>query len=275
MTGRSPSIRPPSSGITRGRPSRATCASNGVYRGGGELRDIAHQLGVPIAAAAILVAPAAWLVPALAVIALAGAAFLLALGAWDFSRVRVPRHARKAALKFRLDLTLLNLLQPVARAWGRARNRALARRNGIAARRIGGPVQNLGRGVFVMPESQPRPQLAENLVQLVRRAGMRVVPPTGWEPYDALVLASVLVGAELVTTAHPPGWLQLRVRRYLRVKPALLTTAVLGVAALADVRLAVAFGIACVANIALGMWRTGPGLRRVLMRGGAPAESDR
>ncbi len=235
-----------------------------VYRGGGELRDLAHQLGVPLAAWAVLIAPTAFLVHALALIPLLGMAFLLALAASDFARITVPVHARDAAQRFRLTVTLLNLLQPVARAWGRARNRGLARRNAIAVRPIAGPVQNLGRGVFLVSDRRPRPEVAETVVQLLRRAGLRVVPPTGWESYDALVLASALVGAELVTSAHPPGWLQLRLRRFIRPKPALLLAAIISVAALTDARLAIVLAAAAVANLALGWWRTGPGVNRVL-----------
>jgi glycosyltransferase involved in cell wall biosynthesis len=261
-------VRPWRERIYRGLYGAAPYQS--IYRGGGELRDIAHQLGVPLAAAAVLSAPAALLAPALLAIPLLGMAFLLALGASDLARITVPLHARGSALQFRLSLTMLSLLQPVARAWGRARNRALARRNGINVRGIAGPIQNLGHGVFLMPDKRPRPELAENVMQLLRRAGMQVVPPTGWESYDALLLASALVGAELVSSAHPPGWLQLRIRRYLRLKPTLVAVSLIGVAALTDPRLTIALGIATLADIALGLWRTGPGLRRVLLRGAEP-----
>ena len=97
---------------------------------------------------------------------------------------------------------------------------------------------------------------------------MRVVPPTGWEPYDALVMASTLVGAEVVTSAHPPGWVQIRVRRFIRWRPALIAAAALVFAAFADPRLEVAIALACLANIAIGFWRTGPGVRRALLSGG-------
>jgi len=119
-----------------------------------------------------------------------------------------------------------------------------------------------------MPEKRPRPELADNIVQLLRRAGMRVVPPTGWESYDALVIASMLVGAELVTSAHPPGWVQIRVRRFIRWKPTLIAAAALIFGAFADPRLEVAIALACLANIAVGAWRTGPGVRRALLSGG-------
>jgi len=239
-----------------------------VYRSGGDFRDFAHQLGVPVALAGVLLAPTALIFRDLLLIPLLGAAFLVGLGASDFSRINVPPYARPYSVKFRLNLTLLNLLQPVARAWGRARNRSLARRKAIAAPALG-PIQSLGRGVFLMQEKRPRPELAENVVQLLRKAGMRVVPPTGWEAYDALVLASLLIGAEVITSAHPPGWLQLKVRRYVRWKMALVAGGAIIVAALMDPRLALALGIVTLVNAGWGIWRTGPGLRRVLMRASA------
>ncbi len=105
------------------------------------------------------------------------------------------------------------------------------------------------------------------MVQLLRKAGMRVVPPTGWESYDALLLGSAMVGAKLVTSAHPPGHLQLRVRRYIRWQSAVIAGAAIVVAALTDPRLAVALGLLVATNIALGLWRTGWGLRRALLGG--------
>jgi glycosyltransferase involved in cell wall biosynthesis len=236
-----------------------------VYRSGGDFRDVAHQLGVPIALAGVLLAPTALLERPLALVSMVGAAFLLGLAASDFSRIRVPENARHSPLKFRLNLTLLHMLQPVARAWGRARNRSLARRNAIAVRALG-PIQSLGRGIFLLPDKRPRQEVAENAVQLLRKAGMRVVPPSGWEPYDALVLASLLIGAQVVTSAHPPGWLQLRIRRYLRWKTAVVAAGAIAVAALMDPRLALLLAIVTLVNAGWGIWRTGPGLRGALMR---------
>ena len=119
----------------------------------------------------------------------------------------------------------------------------------------------------MLPEKRPRTELAENVVQLFRKVGMRVVPPTGWEPYDALVLASLLIGAEVITSAHPPGWLQLKIRRYVRWKMALVAGVAIVVATLMDPRLALALAIVTLVNAGWGIWRTGPGLRRVLTRG--------
>jgi glycosyltransferase involved in cell wall biosynthesis len=237
-----------------------------VYRGGGDLLDIAHQIGVPVALAGVMLTPAILLVRPLLVLPALGVAFLLGLGASDFSRIGVPANAKESPLQFRLVVTLLNMMQPVARAWGRVRNRALARRTAIPVRSLTGPIQSLGSGVFLMPESRPRPEMAENIVQLLRRGGIQVVPPTGWESYDALLLASLLIGAQVVTSSHPPGWLQLRVRRYLRWKTALVVGAVIVLAVVMDARLALAVVALTLINVGFGIWRTGPGLRRALMR---------
>jgi len=237
-----------------------------VYRGGGDLSDIAHQLGVPVALAGVLVAPSMLLVRPLLVLPVLGVAFLLGLALSDFSRIIVPAHARHTSLRFRLVVTLLNLVQPVVRAWGRVGNRALARRSAIAVGSLAGPIQSLGRGLFLMPENRPRPEMADNLVQLFRGAGIRVVPPTGWESYDVLLLASALIGARVVTSSHPAGWLQLKIRRYVRWKTAVAVGAAISLAAIMDLRLALALGALTLINIGLGVWRTGPTLRRALMR---------
>jgi hypothetical protein len=238
-----------------------------VYRGGGDLGDIAHQLGVPTAAGALLLTPLIFVARPLAIAPVLALVFLAGLAAFDFLQVRVPTNARSSPFKFRAAVTLLNLLQPIARAWGRARNRSLARRKAIAVRALAGPVEGRGSGVFVIPESRPRPEVAENVVQLLRKAGMRVVPPTGWEPYDALLLGSAMVGGRLLTSAHPPGSIQLRVQRFLRWKPALAAAALTTAAVLTDPRLALAFGVLVAGNVALGWWRTGHGLRRALLGG--------
>jgi hypothetical protein len=47
----------------------------------------------------------------------------------------------------------------------------------------------------------------------------------------------------------------------------LVAATVIGAAALMDLNLALAFGIVAVVDGAWGIWRTGPGLRRVLIGG--------
>jgi glycosyltransferase involved in cell wall biosynthesis len=238
-----------------------------VYRGGGDLGEIAHQLGVPIAAAGLLLTPLVFVAQPLVIAPILALVFLAGLAAFDFEQVRVPANARSSPFKFRATVTLLSVLQAIARAWGRARNRSLARRKAIAVRALAGPVESVGSGVFVIPDARPRPEVAENVVQLLRKAGMRVVPPTGWEPYDALLLGSAMVGGRLLTSAHPHGSIQLRVQRFIRWKAALAAATVTVAAALTDPRLALAFAVLVAGNVALGWWRTGYGLRRAILGG--------
>ena len=63
--------------------------------------------------------------------------------------------------------------------------------------------------------------------------------------------------------------LQLRIQRYLRWKTAVVIAATIVGAVVFEPRLALALAALAAANIALGLWRTGPGLRRALVRGSA------
>jgi hypothetical protein len=54
------------------------------------------------------------------------------------------------------------------------------------------------------------------VVSELRRSGVRVVPTSGWEDYDARLLASTFVYGDLQTSSYPPGFVQLRIRRRLR-----------------------------------------------------------
>src|SRR5258706_3498380 len=117
-----------------------------VYRGGGELSDTAHQLGIPLALAGLLLTPLMLTAEPLDAVPVISALFLAVLAVWDFSRVRVPARLSHGRLRFRAKVTFLNLIQPVARAWGRAPNRSVARRSAVAAPPVGGPLTKLGRG---------------------------------------------------------------------------------------------------------------------------------
>jgi hypothetical protein len=118
--------------------------------------------------------------------------------------------------------------------------------------------------VLLLPATVPRPQLAAAVVLNVRRAGLRVAPATGWETYDAKMAGSALVMGELVTSSHPEGSVQIRVRRRLRragVLTSLVATGVLlGVAPL----LAGVVAVIAVIEAGRGLWRTGPLVLRVV-----------
>jgi len=75
-----------------------------VYRGGGELRDTAHQLGVPVAAIGLLLTPLIMVARPLAAIPILSAIFLIGLAASDFGRTQVPPSAQGSRLRFRLGL---------------------------------------------------------------------------------------------------------------------------------------------------------------------------
>jgi len=95
------------------------------------------------------------------------------------------------------------------------------------------------------------------------------VPPSGWEAYDALILGSALVGATLITSAHPPGWIQVRIAQHPRWRTVVAAACTVGLSVLIDPKLALVFGCLALVDIAWGLWRIGPGLRRVLR--GAPS----
>ena len=57
-----------------------------------------------------------------------------------------------------------------------------------------------------------RDDLAAGLVKVLRRRGIRTVYPRGWEDYDARLLLSPFASGELLTSSHPEGFVQVRVR---------------------------------------------------------------
>jgi hypothetical protein len=93
-----------------------------------------------------------------------------------------------------------------------------------------------------------------------------VLPPTEWAGHDAAFVASTLVLGELVTSSHPEGCVQLRVRRRFRALPAALY-AIVAVAAGVVLPWAGAAVVAVAAEeVVRGARRCGPRVRRI-MRG--------
>ena len=132
-----------------------------------------------------------------------------------------------------------------------------------------------------MPEDRPRADIAAEIVGLLRQDGVRTWPASEWEDCDAHVLGSSLVVGDLVTSTHPEGTVQVRVRRHLRVWRAVgLAAVVLGIAAIGlssvlpssgamasewealELLVAGSVGIYVLGAAGRGWWRTGPGLRR-------------
>lgn len=244
-------------------------AYQSVYRSGGYAIDLAHQVGLPIAALALLTAPAGFLSPWLALPALFAAVGVAALFGLDAMRARLPRQADVPMLRFRIGVAVMHLLQPLVRTWGRLGSRDLARRDLPGDVTIPGPVKKVGRGVLLIPATADRAEIAASLVAVLRRLGQRVLPASGWETYDARIMGSTLVRGDLVSSAHPIGCVQVRVRRRPRWAFAALYAST---AALCLVTRPVgALLVAALAAIEIvgGSWRTGGRIRRAIQASAA------
>lgn len=218
-------------GAARGRHrvyygAYGSAAYQSIYRVGGHGLDLAHQVGVPVAVVTAATAPATLVSPLLGLPAVAACLFLVLLAVIDAQRARPPRHvARRAA--FRINVAIHHLLQPLVRSWGRRRSSAGALRDLPGDIVLPGPTSLLAGGVVLVADTRPRPELVADVVHLLRRAGRRTGAPTGWEDYDAQFPLSVLTLGELVSSSHPDGYVQLRVRsRFRRARLVLLAIAV-------------------------------------------------
>jgi glycosyltransferase involved in cell wall biosynthesis len=238
-----------------------TASYQSVYRGGGHTLDLLHQMGIPLAATFLLTAPLAAFHPLLGLPAVAAVVFVAALGLVDGARVRVPRHVPRRG--FRAGVALLHLLQPLVRTWGRVRHAGRARRD-LTAASLPGPVERIGRSVQLLPESGPRAALAADIVSVLRRAGFRIAASSGWDSYDARIVASRLLHAELVSSSHPEGWVQVAVRRRLRVMGLVESGFAVVALGLVMPTLAVAGALLVAARVSWAWWRTGPAVRRVI-----------
>ena len=215
-----------------------------VYRSASHRLDIAHQVGMPLALLALLAAPfllaeGSPLVPMLA------AAFVFGLGAIDIKRVTPPRNLVRGRGRFKLGVTLLHLLQPLVRSWGRVRNGHAASR---ALKPEALPPVSRSRGnLLVFNADRPREQFVAALAAHLRRAGMRMVSATGWEDYDLCLVGSSTVQGVVRTSAFPEGFIQLRVRRKLQWR----SLAVMGTVAVVGAMWLESFSAVVVGVIAL------------------------
>ncbi len=241
-----------------------SAAYQSVYRGGGHTLDLAHQVGVPLAVVLLLSGPLALLWRALALPALAAMVFLGGLGLADVARIRAPHRWRGNRFLFRVRVAALHLLQPLFRAGARFFHTASASRDLPAAVPLPGPIVDVGKGVLLMPADRPRSDLAAAIVAHLRRAGLRVIPATGWEDRDARIIGSGLIMGDLLTSAHPPGSVQLKIRQRLRPWTSTLVLAVIALLALQAPLLALILAVAASVEAARGLWRTGPAALRLL-----------
>lgn len=241
-----------------------TASYQSVYGGRSDNLGLIRHIGIPLA---VLVLPTVLLAlrwPLLAVPAAAALALVLGLFVAGALRVAVPPSIPNR-LTFRLGVAVLETLQPLARTWGRIRYRALARECVGPPGRLEGPVRRLHRGVLLLPETQPRDQTAAAVLNMLRRVGLRISPPSGWEDYDASMIGSTLIRGDLITSSHPLGCIQIRVRRRLRLAAALICVALV-VAALLEPSAAAVVALVGLVETARGAWRTGPLVRKTIER---------
>ncbi|MDP8970605.1 MAG: hypothetical protein M3N52_08980, partial [Actinomycetota bacterium] len=204
--------------------------------------------------------------PALGLPALAGALLIGGVGLVDAGRARPPRGVDQR-WRFRFGVALLHGLQPLARIWGRARHASAALRDlPPPTGTLAGPVTPVGRGVFLLPAARPRGEVVGVIVDALRRAGIRVMPATGWENHDARFLASTLLAGELVTSDQPRGCVAVRIRRRLRMPGVVATAITTGLLAwVTPLALPVAAALVAL-DVTRGWRRTSPLLRRTLRR---------
>ncbi|MHB2022727.1 MAG: hypothetical protein ACYCO3_05280, partial [Mycobacteriales bacterium] len=176
-----------------------------------------------------------------------------------------PPRGMRRALGFKLAVAFLHLAQPLVRTAARLREDVLSRRHSPSFVRLPGPIRRVDRTTVLAPCDRPRESFVADLVGDLRRAGWRVAVPSGWEDHDALLYGSTLVRGELLTSAHPVGCIQLRVRRRPRLRPLIALAVLAGaLAPLWPVGPAVV-GALVVADTARGLWALGPRLRRTVI----------
>jgi hypothetical protein len=247
------------------RGAYGAAAYQSVYRGGGSVLDLTHQVGIPLASALTLTAPLGLLAPLLVLPSICAALFLAALLCIDAVRVTPPTALRQGRACFRLHVGWLALGQPAVRAWGRARAVSTARRDLPRARPLVGPARRLRGGIVALPSVAPRPETAAAVVDVIRRARVAVLPPTGWEARDAGLSGSLLVTGDLVTSGYPEGLVQVRVRRGVRrVAVAVVTVVAVSCWLVLPVLGAIVVG-AVLLDALWGAWRTGPRVRRAIV----------
>ena len=241
-----------------------TAAYQSIYRAGGYGIDLAHQVGVPTAVPLLLTSPLAALHPLLglpAVLALVG---LVVLAAADVARAEPPNDLRRGRTRFRLSVAVHHLLQPLVRTWGRRRAGSLARQQLPAVTPLPGPASLAPGGTVLLPAAGPRGDVAAAIGAALRRRGLRVAAPTGWEDHDARLGLSALVAGDLVTSNHPPGTVQVCVRPRLRTaRTAAAVAAGLALGLLAPVLAALAMVVVW-GDLARGWWRARRGIPGML-----------
>jgi hypothetical protein len=187
---------------------------------------------------------------------LAAVALVAFLFVVDAVRARPPRTRPRISLGFRVEVATLFLLQPLARLIGRLANYEEAVRGAPSPRWFEAGAVSRKRDQVLISTSVPRVEIMSELVRYLRRHRMAVAASTGWEEHDCRVLASTLVAGDVISSAHVPGAVQIRVRT--RLRPALFAgfVALAVLAATATPVAALIVLLATAVELARGLWAT-------------------
>jgi glycosyltransferase involved in cell wall biosynthesis len=248
--------------IYRGR--FGTAAFQSVYRSPAHNLDIAHQAGVPIAVALLplVLSP----LGAIRVMGLAAAVLIAGLFAIDVARTRPPRWSSRLSLRFRAEVALLYLVQPLARLLGRLSSVDEVTRAAPATPWIAAGAVTRKRGMVMIATSASRDEIMAGLVRHFRDGRLTVVAPTGWEEHDCQVLASSMVAGDIVSSSHVPGTVQIRVRSRLRTAPLAAFVILAGIAAVANPAAALLFLLPAVVELGRGLWVTRSVIPRMIVK---------
>ena len=249
------------------RGSMGTAAYQSVYHRDSLAIDWIHQVGIPVALVSLLASlPLAFEWMQMRWVAVACVAALVAIFGYDTARAGTPA-LTKPTFGTRLAIAALHLTQPVARWWGRARHWQVAHRD-LPGERATPSIEPAAGGAMVMATAQPRDEVARSTLSTLRSAGYAVQGTSGWEDYDGRLGGSLLVAGDLITSDHPAGIVQARVRTRLRRWRLTLAITLVAFAFLALPRLAPLVMLCLVAlDIGVGCWRLSRRtLKRVLAR---------
>jgi O-antigen biosynthesis protein len=232
-----------------------SAAYQSVYQAGGDVLDLVHQVGVPVAVVLLATAPLAFISPWLILPTLLALLGLAVLGAIDMAHADPPRRVAVGGLRFRAQVAAYHLLQPLVRYWARRRHRHFALRSVYNHAELPGAAREVGGGVVMVPEDRPRNELAAALIDALRARRIRALHPSGWENYDARLLLSGLLYGELQTSSHPEGFVQIRIRMRPRRRRLAACALAIGGATLLVTPLAGVLALLTVASIARGAAR--------------------
>lgn len=229
--------------------------------------DWIHQVGIPlglIAIVASLVLSLEW--DALRWVALGCVVMLATIFGYDAARASEPPRPLRG-LRTRLWVATLHMLQPVARWWGRTQHWRMAHRE-LPGDRVPLSMELVTGDVMLMNDERPREAIARSVLTRLRSAGYSVQATSGWDDHDGTVGGSLLVEGRLLTSEHPPGTVQARVRMRLRRWPLAIGFALAGVMAVRLPIVAASILLCIALDLAIGCRRLGARqLTKVLGRG--------